>query len=89
MTPRSIFDGGRYSSLHRSQMYSIELEIKDTTESSTSRYSLLYSCRSGFTSTSVCDKHDDFIFDFTNLPFLSRNVNRLSPMTFDKVLSTE
>ena len=60
------------------QMYSSELEIKDTTESSTSAASyldLLLSIESdGQLRTSLYDKRDEFNFHITNFPFLSSNI---------------
>ena len=58
------------------QMYSAELEIKDTTESNTSAYylDLLLSIgRDGQLRTSLYDKRDDFNFHIT-FPFLSSNI---------------
>ena len=59
------------------QMYPVELEIEDTTESSTSAsyLDLLLSIgRGGQLHTSIYDKIDDFNFHITNFPFLSRNI---------------
>ena len=59
------------------QMYSPELEIKDTTESNTtaSYLDLLLSIgRDGQLHTSLYDKRDDFNFHITNFPFLSSNI---------------
>ena len=59
------------------QMYSAELEIKDTTESNTSAsyLDLLLSIESdGQLRTSLYDKRDDFYFHITNFPFLSSNI---------------
>ena len=59
------------------QMYPVELEIKDTTESNTSAsyLDLLQSIgRDGQLHTSIYDKCDDFNFHITNFPFLSRNI---------------
>ena len=59
------------------QMYPAELEIKDTTESTTSAsyLDLLLSIgRDGQLHTSVYDKRDDFNFHITNFPFLSSNI---------------
>ena len=59
------------------QMYSPELEIKDTTESNTSAsyLDLLLSIESdGQLRTSLYDKRDDFNFHITNFPFLSSNI---------------
>ena len=59
------------------QMYHIELEIKDTTESniSASYLDLLLSIgRDGQLHTSIYDKHDDFNFHITNYQFLSSNI---------------
>ena len=56
------------------QMYPVELEIKDTTESNTSisYLDLLLSIRrNGQLHNSICDKRDDFNFHITNFPFLS------------------
>ena len=58
------------------QMYPAELEIKDTTESTTSAsyLDLLLSIgRDGQLHTSIYDKRDDFNFHITNFPFLSSN----------------
>ena len=57
------------------QMYALELEIKDTTESNTSAsYLLLPIGRDGQLRTSLYDKHDDFNFQITNFPFLRSNI---------------
>ena len=59
------------------QMYPAELEIKDTTESTTSAsyLDLLLSIgRDGQLHTSIYDKRDDFNFHITNFPFLSGNI---------------
>ena len=59
------------------QMYPVELEIKDTTESNTSAsyLDLLLSIgRDGQFHTSIYDKRDDFNFHITNFPFLSSNI---------------
>ena len=59
------------------QMYPVELEIKDTTESNTSAsyLDLLLSIgRYGQLHTSIYDKRDDFNFHITNFPFLSSNI---------------
>ena len=59
------------------QMYPVELEIKDTTESNTSAsyLDLLLSIgRDGQLQTSIYDKRDDFNFHITNFPFLSSNI---------------
>ena len=59
------------------QMYPAELEIKDTTESTTSAsyLDLLLSIgRNGQLHTSIYDKRDDFNFHITNFPFLSSNI---------------
>ena len=58
-------------------MYPAELEIKDTTESTTSAsyLDLLLSIgRDGQFHTSIYDKWDDFNFHITNFPFLSSNI---------------
>ena len=58
-------------------MYPAELEIKDTTESTTSAsyLDLLLSIgRDGQLHTSIYDKRDDFNFHITNFPFLSSNI---------------
>ena len=58
-------------------MYPAELEIKDTTESSTSAFylDLLLSIgQDGHLHTSIYDKRDDFNFHITNFPFLSSNI---------------
>ena len=59
------------------QMYPAELEIKDTTENTTSASypDLLLSIgRDGLIHTSIDDKRDDFNFHITNFPFLSSNI---------------
>ena len=59
------------------QMYPVELEIKDMTESNTSAsyLDLLLSIgRDGQLHTSINDKRDDFNFNFENVPFLSSNI---------------
>ena len=59
------------------QMYPVELEIKDTTESNTtaSYLDLLLSIgRDGQLHTSIYDKRDDFNFHITHFPFLSSNI---------------
>ena len=59
------------------QMYTAELEIKDTTESITSAsyLDLLLSIgMDGQIHTSIYDKRDDFNFHITNFPFLSSNI---------------
>ena len=59
------------------QMYPVELEIKDTTESYTSAsyLDLLLSIgRDGQLHTSIYDKRDDFSFHITNFAFLSSNI---------------
>ena len=58
-------------------MYPAGLEIKDTTESTTSAsyLDLLLSIgRDGQLHTSIYDKRDDFNFHITNFPFLSSNI---------------
>ena len=59
------------------QMYPAELEIKGTTESTTSAsyLDLLLSIgRDGQLHTSIYDKRDDFNFHITKFPFLSSNI---------------
>ena len=70
----------QYFENYLGQMYSAELEIKDTTESNTfaSYLDLLLSIESdGQLRTSLYDKRDDFNFSFTNFPFLSSNIPSL------------
>ena len=58
-------------------MYSVELDIKDTTESTTFasyRYLLLSIGRDGQLHTYIDDKREDFNFHITNFPFLSSNI---------------
>ena len=61
-------------------MYPAELEIKDTTESTTSvsyleiTDLLLSIGRDGQLHTSIYDKRDDFNFNITTFPFLSSNI---------------
>ena len=58
-------------------MYSAELEINDTTESTTSAsyLDLLLSIgRDGQLHTSIYDKRDDFNFHIRNFLFLSSNI---------------
>ena len=53
------------------QMYPVELEISDTTESTTSASYLdliLSIWRDGQIHTSIYDKRDDFNFHITNVP---------------------
>ena len=69
------------------QIYPAELEIKDTTYSTTSAsyLNLLLSIgRDGILQTSIYDKRDDFNFHNTNFPFLSRKLifNLRRPMAF-------
>ena len=62
---------------YRGHMYPAELEIKDTTESTTSAsyLDLLLSIwRDGQPHASIYDKRDDFNFHITNFPFLSSNI---------------
>ena len=59
------------------QMYPVELEMKDTTESNTSAsyLDLLLSIgRDGQLHTSIFDKREEFNFHITNVPFLSSNI---------------
>ena len=57
------------------QMDPAELEIKDTTESTTSASALLLSIgRDCQLHNSIYDKRDDFNFHITNFPFLSSNI---------------
>ena len=61
---------------YQDQMYPVELEIKDTTESNTSAFCLDLLLSIGKDSqlhTSIYDKRDDFIFHMTNFPFLGSN----------------
>ena len=58
-------------------MYPAELEIKDTTESTTSAsslYLLLSIGKDVQLHTSIYDKRDDFNFHITNFPFLNSNI---------------
>ena len=60
------------------QMYPVELEIKDATESnaSASYLDLLLSIgRDGQLNTSIYNKRDDFDFHITHFPFLSSNIS--------------
>ena len=60
------------------QMYLVELEMKDTTESNTTSASyldlLLSIGRDSQLHTSIYDKRDDFNFHIINFPFLSSNI---------------
>ena len=59
------------------QMYPAQLEIKDTTESTTSASELdllLSFGRDGQLHTSIYDKRHDFNFHITNFPFLRSNI---------------
>ena len=64
------------------QMYPVELEIKDTTESNTFAFYLdiLSIGRDGQLHTSIYDKRDDFNFHITNFPFLSSKFQPRPPM---------
>ena len=56
-------------------MYPAELEIKDTTENTTSYLDSLLSIGSdGQLHTFINDKRDDFNFHITNFPLLSNNI---------------
>ena len=58
-------------------MYPAELEIKDTTESTTSDSYLdvrMSIGRDGQLQTSIYEKRDYFNFHITNVPFLSSNI---------------
>ena len=64
------------------QMYPVELEIKDTTESESTTSApyldlLLSIGRDGQLQTSIYDKQDDFNFHITNFPCLSSNIPSL------------
>ena len=59
------------------QIYPVELEIKDTTETNTSAsyLNLLLSIgRDGLLRTYIYDKGHDFNFHIKNFPFLSSNI---------------
>ena len=59
------------------QLYPVELDIKDTTESNTSASYLdlpLSIRRGGQVHTSIYDKRDDFNFNITNFSFPSSNI---------------
>ena len=61
----------------RVRVYPAELEIKETTESTTSASCLdvlLSIGRDGQHQTSIYDLRDDFNFQITNFPFLSSNI---------------
>ena len=63
------------------QMYPVELEIKDTTDSNTpaSYMDLVLSIgRHGQLHTSIYNKRGDFNFNITNFPFLSSNIQASS-----------
>ena len=66
-------------------MYAAELEIKNTTQSTTSAFylDLLLSIgRDCQLHPSIYDKRDDFNFHITNFPFLSSIYHLRRPMTF-------
>ena len=66
----------RYFIDHVDRIYPVELEIKDTTDSSTSAaYLDLYLQRNlhGQLTTKLYDKRDDFNFPIVNFPFLDSN----------------
>ena len=66
-------------------MYPAEIEIKDTTESTTSASYLdiiLLIGRDGQLHTSIYDKRDVFNFHITNFPFLSNIFDLRQPMAF-------
>ena len=56
------------------QMYPVELEIKDTTESNTSASYMDLLLSTGQLHTSIFDKRDNFNFHITNFPFLRSNI---------------
>ena len=63
-------------------MYPVELEIKDTTESSTSAsylYLLLSTEMDGKRHNSIYDKHNEFNIHNKNFPVLSSNISSLPP----------
>ena len=61
---------------HLHAIYPPELEIKETTEtsSSASYLDLLLSVSNGILSTRLYDKRDDFDFRIVNFPFISSNI---------------
>ena len=66
-------------------MYPAELEIKDTTESTTSAsypYLLLLIGMDGQLHTPIHDKHDDFNFHITSFSFLILIFHLHRPMAF-------
>ena len=67
------------------QMYPVELEIKDTTESNrfASYMDLRLSIgRDGQLHISIYDKRDNFNFHITNFPFLSSNIPTSPAMAY-------
>ena len=63
-------------------MHTVELEIKDTTESTTSASYLdlkISIGRDGHIYTSIYDKRDDFNFHITNFLFLSSDIPSSPP----------
>ena len=71
-------------------MYPAELEIMDTTESTTSAFylDLLLSIgKDGQLHISIYDKRDDFNFHITNFPFLSSNLLVTSSPAYDAFIS--
>ena len=70
------------------QMYTIELEIKDTTESNTSASDLdllLSTGKDRQLLPSIYEKRYNFNFNRTNFPFMSRNIP--SSLTYNVLIS--
>jgi hypothetical protein len=61
--------------LHR--IYPYEIEVKDTTDTQKSAYSLTFTLKSTAEEDlkKIYDKRDDFTFPIVNVPFISSNIS--------------